>query len=318
MILAGDIGGTKTLLALFEPGPTGLREITRQRHASGDHARFSDLLTAFLEDTRPGPLDAVAIGVAGPVIDGQCRTTNLPWTLSTAELRQRLGTSRVHLLNDLQATAYGMLHLETQDFAILNEGRAGHGNAAVIAAGTGLGEAILFRDDRDRWHPLATEGGHCDFAPLNPQQDRLLAWLRRRHPDHVSIERILSGPGLVALHAFIHHDRGGEAPSVDAEAITRAALDDADPHCLEAVRLFARLYGAEAGNLALKSLARGGLFLGGGIAPKILPVLRQGEFIAAFIAKGRFAPLLEQIPVRVSLNESTALLGAAWYAHDRG
>ncbi len=318
MILAGDIGGTKTLLALFEADGDALREVARQRYPSGDYAEFGDILDRFLTDARPTGLEAATIGVAGPVIDGQCRTTNLPWTLDTTTLRHRLGIERVFLLNDLQATAYGMLYLDDSDFAVLNAGNAASGNAAVLAAGTGLGEAILFRDDNARWHPIATEGGHCDFAPLDEQQDRLLAWLRQRYPDHVSIERIVSGPGLVDLHAFVRSERGEQATAITAEAITRGALAENDPCCLETLRLFARLYGAEAGNLALKSLARGGVYLGGGIAPKILPVLREGGFVAAFTAKGRFAPLLEQMPIKVSLNESTALLGAAWFARDHG
>ncbi len=315
-VLAGDIGGTKTLLALFERHGERLRETARKKYASGDWRDFSDLLTDFLGSCGQPALEAATIGVAGPVIAGECRTTNLPWIVRADDLHRRLGTDAVFLLNDLQATGYGMLHLRDSDFAVLNKGRSVSGNAAVIAAGTGLGEGILFLDSEGRWHPLATEGGHCEFAPQNEIQDALLAWLRQRYPEHVSVERILSGPGLEDLYRFIGEFRRTTAPEKDARTITADALASRDPLCRETLVLFAEIYGAEAGNLALKCLARGGVYLGGGIAPKILPILQEGHFLRGFSAKGRFRGLLEEMPVSVSMSEETALLGAARYAID--
>ena len=315
-VLAGDIGGTKTLLALFEQHGDRLRETARKKYASGDWRDFSALLADFVGECGQPTLTAAAIGIAGPVIAGECRTTNLPWLVRVDDLRGQLDTDAVFLLNDLQATGYGMLHLSDDDFAVLNEGQPGSGNAAVIAAGTGLGEGILFLDDGGRWHPLATEGGHCEFAPRNETQDTLLAWLRQRYPEHVSVERILSGPGLEDLYRFLGEFRQTTAPERDAQAITTDALAIGDPLCRETLVLFAEIYGAEAGNLALKCLARSGVYLGGGIAPKILPILRAGHFLRGFSAKGRFRGLLEAMPVKVSLNEETALLGAAHYAVD--
>ena len=316
MILAGDIGGTKTLLALYEYQQGRLQEIICTRYPSADFDDFFTLLADFLAEVPLDRLEAAAFGVAGPVFDQQCRATNLPWVISTGHIRQRLGTDRVFLLNDLQATAYGMLHLADEDFITLNEGNTTKGNAAVIAAGTGLGEGILYHDDNGQWHPIATEGGHCEFAPQTARQDRLLGWLRQYYPEHVSIERILSGPGIRQLYQFILEDDNdiAEPTPLGSALITERALGENDAACIETLELFSEIYGAEAGNLALKCLARGGVFIGGGIAPKILPILQRGQFIEAFTHKGRFSSMLSAIPVRVSLNEHTALLGAAWYA----
>ncbi len=319
MILAGDIGGTKTLLALYEPDDGQLNQVVRKHYPSADYADFSDLLSTFLHDTNPQQLEAAALGVAGPVIDQRCVTTNLPWVISTAELQQSLQIDKAFLLNDLQATAYGMLHLPSDDFFCLNKGRKATGNVAVIAAGTGLGEAILFHEGEDRWHPIPTEGGHCEFGPQNALQDRLLQWLRDRYPEHVSIERILSGPGISNLYQFLLQEKqatpvGDHSPLPDAKEINELAFKKNDPIAREALVLFTEIYGAEAGNLALKSFSRGGVFIGGGIAPKILPLLRDGHFMRGFSKKGRFGPVLQDMPVNVSLNELTGLLGAAWFA----
>lgn len=322
MILAGDIGGTKTLLALFEPNADGLNKIAEARFSSQAYTSFDDLLEDFLTQHDSISIDAVAIGVAGPVIDQTCRTTNLPWVLRATDIANQTGARYATLLNDLQATAYGMLHLPDDDFFTLNDAKRASGNIAVIAAGTGLGEAMLFHDESGRWHPVATEGGHCDFAPRDAQQERLLHWLNQRYPEHVSYERVVSGPGIRRLYEFLHSEgvRGeveSESFPPDPAWITLQAEDRGDALCRETLHLFARIYGAEAGNLALKTLARGGIYLGGGITPKILPFLESGGFLNALTAKGRFREMLVSIPVKVALNEETALLGAAWYAHSR-
>jgi len=325
MILAGDIGGTKTELALYEQEGKALRLRARCRFASGAFATFAEVVDAFMAEHQGIGIDAACFGIAGPVIAERCRTTNLPWEISAEALRQRLGTQKVRLLNDLEAIAYGMLCLGEGDFAELNpSARSATGNCAVIAAGTGLGEAQLYFDGA-RYHPIGSEGGHCDFAPQDAQQDALLVWLRERFPGHVSYERLLSGPGVAALYDFL--DESGFAPAPEAvqnlpegedrsAAISRCALEEGDPLCFEALRLFAVIYGAEAGNLALKSMALGGLYVGGGIAPKILPLLER-HFMEGFLAKGRFAELLRALPVRVALNPDTALIGSARFAAER-
>lgn len=323
MILAGDIGGTKTVLALIEKHADGsLSCLEEQTFASGEFQTFEEILDLFVGPNRQ--ISAACFGVAGPVINQRCQTTNLPWLLDGAQLKIRLDCQRVRLLNDLGAMAIGMLHLRPEDFIELNpNAETQAGNIAVIAAGTGLGEAMLYWDGQLH-HPLSTEGGHCDFAPQNPQQDQLLAYLRRLYPAHVSWERILSGVGFSHLYDFLV-DSGfappcpavpafGNNSGVDRNAlISRLGIDGEDPACRETVRLFAELYGAEAGNLALKAFASGGVFIGGGIGPKIRPVLESGEFMRGFIAKGRFQPMLSKISVKLALNPRTPLLGAMHY-----
>jgi len=323
MILAGDIGGTKTVLALIDQQADGsLATLQEQTFASGEFQTFDEILDLFLGEGLA--VDSACFGIAGPVIEQRCQTTNLPWLLDGELLKIRLGTGRVKLLNDLEAMAVGMLHLQEHDFVELNpDAEAQTGNIAVIAAGTGLGEAILHWDGQTH-SPIATEGGHCDFAPQNSQQDRLAAYLRRLYPGHVSWERILSGPGFSHLYDFL--EESGFAPSCPAvpaaagspgldrnALISRLGLDGEDPLCREAVRLFAEIYGAEAGNLALKAFATGGVFIGGGIGPKIRPMLESGEFIQSFTAKGRFQALLSRVSVKLALNPRTPLLGAMHY-----
>ncbi len=325
MILAGDIGGSKTSLALFTIIDGAVTAIAKQRFSSRQYAGLGDIVSTFLQPHSATPLSAACFGVAGAVIDGHCRTTNLPWEISTRQLKHDLQLPQLILINDLAATAYGMLHLPGEDLIDLNpQAQTGHGNCAVIAAGTGLGEALLMWDG-ERYQPLASEGGHCDFAPRTGQQDDLLRWLRPRFPGHVSYERILSGPGIALLYDFLldtgyaaaptqlqsaddHHDRSA--------LISACALQQHDPLCSEALRLFTEIYAAEAGNLALKALSYGALYIGGGIAPKILPFMQSDAFMSNFSAKGRFADLLNAMPVRLSRNEETALIGAAHYARD--
>ncbi len=318
MILAGDIGGTKTVLALVGRSPDGsLTPIKEETYLSREFLEFSDILDQFLPHGTQ--LTSACFGIAGPVVNQHCQMTNLSWSLDGAKLKAKLGTDKVRLLNDLEAMAIGMLYLPENDLLELNpKVTAQTGNIAVIAAGTGLGEAILYWDG-EKHHPIATEGGHCDFAPQNPQQDRLLTYLRTLFPDHVSCERVISGIGFSHLYDFLLND--GFAPpcpdvpdnksEVDRNAvISRLGVLGEDALCAETVRLFVELYGAEAGNLALKSLAIGGIYIGGGIAPKILPAFKNGTFLQAFSAKGRYLPLLDKVSIKLSLNERTPLIGA--------
>jgi glucokinase len=325
-VLAGDIGGTKTNLALYSVTDGGMTAIAKRQYSSREHETFEGAVADFLSETGISGADAACFGVSGPVIGGACRTTNLPWDLSEAGLAERFGFSEVRLLNDLEATAYGMLYLDEEAFVDLNPtARIVAGNRAVIAAGTGLGEAQLYRDG-EIFHPIASEGGHCDFAPLTSRHDALLQWLRTRYPGHVSYERILSGPGVATLYDFLVHEGFASEPEAmisleegadRSAAVSHLALEDHDSLCQETLRLFAEIYGAEAGNLALKSMALGGIYIGGGIAPKILPALTDGAFLEGFLAKGRFEEMLRGVPVRVSLEPETALIGALRYAVDR-
>jgi glucokinase len=326
VILAGDIGGTKTNLALFELVDGKLETIVQEQFASKNYEKFMDLIIAFKEKNAIEQIEALCLGIAGPIIDERCRTTNLPWDIKASELKQEFGISSVKLLNDLESTAYGMLYLEEEEFISLNPtGRKKKGNIAVIAAGTGLGEAILYFDGKG-YNPIGTEGGHTDFAPITSQQDELLTWLRRRYPGHVSYERIVSGIGIYTLYEFLVETNFAPQPQamlnleddVDKSAmVSRCALEQNDPLCLEALRIFAEIYAAEAGNLALKSMSLGGVYIGGGIAPKILPIIKSEYFLNAFFSKGRFEDLLRMMELKVSLNQETALIGSARYAFDK-
>lgn len=323
-IVAGDIGGTKTILARyrFENGTLVCK--VQQQYPSRNFECFSDIVDLFLDAHPSEPVDTACFGIAGPVIGGVCRTTNLPWEISAEALRAQLGIRQVRLLNDLESTAYGMLYLDESSFVDLNPGALNtQGNIAVIAAGTGLGEALLLFDAQE-YRPVGTEGGHSDFAPIDIQQSVLLSWLRGRHPEHVSVERLLSGPGIYTLYEFLRDSgqfiepdfmRDLPADADPSATISQGALERADPLCREVLSLFARIYGAEAGNLALKSLSVGGVLIGGGIAPKILPFLQE-YFMQTFTAKGRFAPLLGSMRVRVCLDPQTSLTGAAHFAAD--
>lgn len=324
MILAGDIGGTKTVLALLEKTALGLTCVDEQTFASGEFERFDDILDLFVPED--AEIESVCFGVAGPVVNQRCFATNLSWTLDGEQLMARLGTDRVKLLNDLEAMAIGMLYLNDDDFVELNpQVRAHTGNIAVIAAGTGLGEALLYWDGLQH-HPIATEGGHCSFAPQNTLQEQLLLYLRRLYPRHVSCERILSGIGFSHLYDFLLEQQLAPAcpavPSSDEAGrmgidrnalISRLGIDGEDLLCAEVVRLFVEIYAQEAGNLALKAFATGGVFIGGGIGPKIRPALMTGAFMQAFSAKGRFEDLLNTLSVKLALNPKTPLIGAMHY-----
>jgi glucokinase len=324
MILAGDIGGTKTVVARYEESGGSLRQVHTATYRSRDFKSLETILTAYLKDSPAVAPRAACFDVAGPVFDGKCHTTNLPWDLDERALARAIGAPRVKLLNDLEATGYGILQLPANELCVLNAGsRAGRrGNAAVIAAGTGLGEAILYWDGQQH-RPIATEGGHVDFAPRTDQEIDLLRYLRAKVGGRVSVERVLSGPGFHDIYCFLR-DSGhtAESPRLAAlfrtedpnPTIARLGLTGEDPLCVATLQMFSTLYGSEAGNLALKCLAVGGVFVGGGIAPKILPVLQDGSFLRGFTDKGRFTDFMKSLEVSVSLNQETALLGAAYYA----
>jgi glucokinase len=322
LVLAGDIGGTKTNLALYSVHGDKLRAESTQTFPSKSYSGLVPVLQEFLASTHHA-IDAACFGIAGPVVDGKVKTPNLPWVVDTGESRQALKLDSVTLLNDLEAGAYGILTLENDEFDTLNEGTVRQsGNKALIAAGTGLGQAILYDDGR-HFHPLASEGGHGDFAPRNELEIELLRHLIGRF-GHVSYERVVSGPGLFNIYRFLKEVRGLEEPSWLTEqlsaaddpnvVISKAALANEAEICVEALDLFVSVYGAEAGNLALRAKSVGGLYVGGGIAPKILEKLKDGTFMRAFVAKGRYTDLMATIPVRVVLNEQAALRGAAYYA----
>jgi glucokinase len=325
MILAGDVGGTKTVLALFETTGDELRLVRDGTFPSQAHASLEEIMRWFLAEKPPEPLAAICVGVAGPVFEGKSKTTNLPWQLDEQVLAAACGARHGKLLNDLEAAAFGMLHLRPEELVDINPqaGPRCHGNVAVIAAGTGLGEAIVYWDGRYH-HPMATEGGHSSFAPQTEQEDELLRYLRARLKGHVSYERVLSGPGLFHLYCFLRDtDVHREPPELttllhaggDPSAlITERGLARADDISVATLELFCSIYGAEAANLALKCLAVGGVLIGGGIAPRILKVLQDGHFLRGFTDKGRFSNLLASLPVQVSLNPRAPLLGAAHYA----
>jgi glucokinase len=307
MDIAGDIGGTHTRLALFDRGAAAPAAL--EVYPSREHDGLESMIRAFLA-THPARVERACFGVAGPVQNGHVKTTNLAWPVDARSVAAVLGIGHVGLVNDLYANAYGIADLGPNDIATLREGDPSMGgNAAVISAGTGLGEAGLFWDRR-RYHVFASEGGHTDFGPRDDDELALRAYLARNHA-HVSYERVCSGMGLVAIHGFLTDREGAGVGRTDASAIAKAALDGSDPVCARALDMMVRIYGAEAGNLALKLLATGGIYVGGGIAPRILPRLQEGGFLEALDAKGRFAGLLSRIPVHVILNDRTALLGAA-------
>ncbi len=318
-ILTGDIGGTHTRLALGAVRDTRICIEQRQTFPSPAYGGLSEIVRAYLP-ARQGTPAIAAFGVAGPVRHGCSRITNLPWEISTRRLRDELQLGAVYLINDLEALAWGVDSLDADELVCLHAGAAqATGNRAVIAAGTGLGQAGLYADG-ERWYPFATEGGHTDFAPQDEREWRLLRYLQARH-DHVSWERVLSGPGLVTLFEFLLHEHQAPTPDWFADPrlnpgarITELGLQQADALCVETLHWFVRLYGREAGNLALKMKATGGIYLGGGIAPDILPALQDGAFVEAFLGKGRMRPLLENTPVQVINNDLTALIGLTRYA----
>jgi glucokinase len=321
MLLAGDVGGTKTLLGLFEPAAR--RPVPRALHTYSTNAfvSFTAMLDAFVRDVaRPFVVDAAALGVAGPVIGASARLTNINWNIAASEVTAAFGTSRVYLMNDLEAMASSVDALADDEIAVLHEGVVRvDGNAAVIAAGTGLGQSFLHRVN-GRLMPVPSEGGHADFAARTDREIELVRMLRDLY-GRAEVEQVLSGPGLLNLHRFTH--RGGQCEMLDgaddrAARVSQAGLSGRCQHCVDALRMFVSAYGAEAGNLALRGVATAGLYVGGGIAPKILPMLRSGLFMEAFLAKAPMSELIASIPVKVILNPDSGLLGAAVRAQELG
>jgi len=320
MILAGDVGGTKCNIALFETQGGTLRPVFKRRFESKKYPEFENVVLDFLgqadaagADTK-GKIAAAGFGVAGPVVHQRVRATNLPWVVDATLLAQELQVPQILLLNDLEATAYGLEVLRPDELYMLNPGLpAPQANRALIAAGTGLGEAILFWDGV-RHTVAATEGGHCDFAPRTEAEMELLRFLKKRH-EFVDFELILSGRGFRTLHEFLDPEvkhASFETPGADpAPEISQLGMAGSCRVCVKALEMFAEIYGSEAGNLALKCLARGGVYVAGGIAVKILEKLKDGSFVRAFCAKANFGILLNQIPIYVVLNTDVPLLGAA-------
>jgi len=322
MILAGDIGGTSTRLAVFEVRNNALRTVVERSYPSREHAGLREIVSRFVAEHRPD-IQHASFGIAGPVVAGRVKTPNLPWVIDAQDLADELGIAAAGLLNDVEANAYGIAALAAGDLVPLNAGTPGAaGNAAVIAAGTGLGEAMLYWDGQ-RHHPLASEGGHADFAPQTDQEIDLLRYLQAKF-GHVSYERLLSGPGFFNVYCFLRDSGFAPEPAAVTDMIKRGedpnpvigqmGVDGTDRLSTATMDLFSTIYGAEAGNLALKCMAVGGVFVGGGIAPKLLPALQRGGFMRGFTAKGRFKGLMEGLEVKVALNPEAPLLGAAHYA----
>lgn len=345
MILAGDIGGTKTNLALYEWGSERAEPVRFETFHSADYKSLEEILEEFLTPPKPPtPLDeldaeiagkdeekepeappepiavsAACFGIAGPVVDNHSQTTNLPWVVDGPAIAKKFGIPRVQLLNDLEATAYGVLLLRPDEVEVLNPGTLPKKRQALalIAAGTGLGEAILFWDGKS-YRPMPSEGGHTDFAPTNDYEIELLRYLRSQYL-HVSYERLLSGPGLHAIYEYVRDTKKNEPTWLaekikagnPAAEIAEAGLNGQAEIATQALDLFASIYGAEAGNLALKSLSLDGVYVAGGMAPKLIKKLQDGTFMKSFTNKGRYKRLLSHMPVKVVMNQQTALLGAA-------
>lgn len=317
MILAGDIGGTKTHLGFFDDKDQKLVMTFDQKYPSQKHKSLCEIVQEFLKENDK-PIQKACFGISGPVVNGSAKTTNLPWDVTVEHLRKVIPHSKIKLINDLEANAWGIDALDDGDFTTIQKGSSKiAGNRALISAGTGLGEAGIYFDGKN-FHPFATEAGHADFSPRNDKEMALLKYLRKPY-GHVSYERVLSGQGLYNIYQFLCDFHKKRPPSAIADeikngdpavVISKHALDQSDSLCKEALEMMISFYGAEAGNCALRYMAYGGLFIGGGIAPKVIELLKNPLFLEAFLSKGRLRSLLEQIPIQVILNDQTALLGA--------
>jgi glucokinase len=320
MILAGDIGGTKTYLALFDENKNRLE---KSREIRFENCRFPDLesiIEEFLKDGNEKP-EIVSLGVAGPIVDGNCSLTNLDWRIETGRLKKHF--DKVYLINDLVAMAIAVPYLEDKDVAVLQSGlQFKEGSISVVAAGTGLGQAFLIPTGSDDYYAVDSEGGHVDFAPRNKLETELLFFLQKKF-ERVSVERVVSGPGVIQIFEFVKkHFYSGVSEDWQkdlqneelATEIICFAVEKKSELCEKTLSIFVELYGALAGNLALQFLTKGGVYLGGGIVPRIVPLLEQGVFMQSFLEKGRFKRFLTEVPVKVILNDRSALLGAAQYA----
>jgi glucokinase len=323
MILAGDVGGTKVHLALYDFINGKLEYSRDERYQAKDYSGLEEIVQEFLGAYT---VTAACFGVPGPVRDGRLRLTNLPWTLDSRELAVSLGINHVFLINDLEANGYGVAELAADQIYTLSEGDASQiGNRALLAAGTGLGEALLIWNGHSHT-PYPSEGGHADYAPRNEDEIDLLRFLKQKYNGRISQERVVSGQGLTNIYDFLREVRGIDEPAWLAErlaaedpnaVITELALKAKSEICEKTMDMFVSAYGAEAGNLALKLLSVGGVYVGGGIAPRILEKLKDGRFMKAFSDKGRLSQLLINMPVRIILESRAALLGAAAYAEAR-
>jgi glucokinase len=319
MIVAGEIGATRTRLAAFETQGNRLRLVVEKTYMSQELAGLPEVLAQFIRGEGI-PVDSACFGVAGPVRAGRSKLANLPWIIDSRELATQLKLKYVYLLNDMEAYAYGVDALESKDFATLSEGAEdAEGNRAVISARTGLGVAGLYWDG-SRHRPFACEGGHADFAPRNELQRELLAYLEKKY-GHVSCERVLSGPGIKNIYEFLRDQHKADEPAWLREhmqaapdppaLISRLALEGKAKICDQALSIFVSIFGAETGNCALKFMSTGGIFIGGSIAAKILPKMKDGMFMESFLDKGRMQPLLKDMPVQIVLNDDCGLIGAA-------
>ena len=324
MILAGDVGGTKVHLAVYDFVDGRLKHLRDEKFPAKEYTGLEEIVREFLGGDK---VTAACFGVPGPVRDGRLRLTNLPWTLDSRELAKDLGIAHVFLINDLEANGYGIAELQPEQIYALSDGDASQiGNRALVAAGTGLGEGILIWNGRMHV-PFPSEGGHADFAPRNEDEIDLLRFLKQKYNGRVSFERVISGMGMTGIYEFLREVRGMEEPTWLAEkladaddpnsVITETGLAARAEICEKTLDMFVSSYGAEAGNLALKVLSVGGLYIGGGIAPRILEKLKDGTFIKAFTDKGRLSQLLINMPVRVILESRAALLGAAAFGEAR-
>jgi glucokinase len=322
IILAGDIGGTKTRLGFFQVEKNGFSPLSEKTFPSKQYKNFTDILRVFIGGQKN--IVAACFGVAGPVTGQIVKTTNLPWVIDAKSLVQDISVDDVKIINDLVANAYGIAVLKQNDFVTLNAGKIEKGNRALISAGTGLGQAILYWDGKQHV-PLASEGGHADFGPTNSLEIEMLQYFMERF-GHVSYEYFLSGSGLHHIYLFLRDSkRFGNEPEWltkkmkredPAKVITESANLKRNRLCSKALDVFIAVYGAAAGNLALQAMTFGGVYLGGGIAPKIIGKLNEGIFMNAFRNKGRLSDIVSDIPVKVIMNERTALLGAACCALD--
>lgn len=319
-VLAADVGGTKTNLALFQIEKGKLVSLKNQRYPTSDHQSFVKAIRQFHDD-KVSQIDCACLGVAGTVDGDKVRGVNFAWEIDAKKLEKDLKIKKVLLINDLQANAYGLSALQNDDFITLSKGKINEGNAAIIAPGTGLGEAGMFWDGSS-YHPYATEGGHCNFSPNNEIDLELWKFLNKKF-DHVSWERLVSGQGIINIYDFVRKFRKKKEPKwlteelkIDhsAKIISAAAIEKKDAVCVETLQLFIKYLAVESSQLALKTKATGGIYIGGGIAPKILELIDKKEFYKNFINAGRMEHLLKTIPVKVVLNDKTALLGAAYYA----
>jgi glucokinase len=326
MILAGDVGGTKVELALYGFEHGQLVHVREERFPSQEFGGLEEIVRQFLLVSEAPEITAACFGVPGPVRGGRLRLTNLPWILDSRELSTSLGIQHLFLINDLEANGYGIPELKPEQILTLNEGDpAAVGNRALVSAGTGLGEGVLVWNGKTHM-PLASEGGHCDFAARNELEVELLDYLMKRLGGRVSWERVISGQGITNIYRFLRDVKGMQEP-----AWLQARMAEEDPNavigevgeqgrselCAKALEMFASAYGAEAGNMVLKVLATGGMYLGGGIAPRIVKTMKGGAFMRAFTDKGRLTELLVQTPVHIILESRCALMGAAAYAEAR-